>query len=529
MPTLNWIGKEAVVNHHRQVPFRLLRDVPALSCGDPGSGNLILQGDNLLALKALLPYYAGQVKCIYIDPPYNTGNEEWIYSDNVNHPVIREWLGKVVGKEGETLDRHDRWLCMLYPRLALLKEFLREDGIILVSIGDDEFPSLLHILREIFGIQNESGIFVWKSRAKPANIGSAKFKPQKVAEYVLGFARNASAIKYLPINSGETRNYPHSDKDGRYRLQTILMSNRGDRVRETMRFEIAGFTPSVQQRWKGGREFVQTLFDSNRIEFRNRIPFRKHYKHEEAAEHQPFYTFVPPEVSGTAETGKAELNKILGNMHGFDTVKPTGLLSWLFRAVTREGDIILDSFAGSGSTAHAVLALNKSDGGNRRFIAVELDEKIARPITAERVRRVSEGYDDSNGEKIAGMGSGFRYCELGDTLFDETGKIRETVTFSDLARHVYFTETGESLPKKQVTKSPYLGEYRGTGIYLLYNGILGDKSANGGNILTRQVLAALPPFAGQKVIYCTGCLIGKERLEVENIIVRQTPYEIKIS
>ena len=135
MPTLNWIGKEAVVNHHHQVPFRLLKDVPELGCGEPGAGNLIVEGDNLEALKALLPYYAGQVKCIYIDPPYNTGNEGWVYNDNVKSPLITEWLGKVVGKEGETLDRHDRWLCMMYPRLALLKEFLREDGSIWIFDG----------------------------------------------------------------------------------------------------------------------------------------------------------------------------------------------------------------------------------------------------------------------------------------------------------------------------------------------------------------------------------------------------------
>ena len=141
MPTLNWIGKDAVVKHHKEVPFRLLEPVPAFACGDGegrDSGNLIVQGDNLHALKALLPRYAGQVKCIYIDPPYNTGNEGWVYNDNVNSPEIRSWLGKVVGKEGETLDRHDRWLCMMYPRLVLLKQLLREDGAIFVSIDDNE-------------------------------------------------------------------------------------------------------------------------------------------------------------------------------------------------------------------------------------------------------------------------------------------------------------------------------------------------------------------------------------------------------
>jgi adenine-specific DNA-methyltransferase len=162
MPTLNWIGKEAVVNHHQQVPFHLLKDVPDLACGEPGEGNLIVQGDNLVALKALLPYYAGQVKCIYIDPPYNTGNENWVYNDNVNSPLMREWLGKVVGKEGETLDRHDRWLCMMYPRLALLRQFLREDGAIFISLDDNEIHALRYAMDEIFGASNFITAVLWQ-------------------------------------------------------------------------------------------------------------------------------------------------------------------------------------------------------------------------------------------------------------------------------------------------------------------------------------------------------------------------------
>src|SRR3954468_20859732 len=130
MPTLNWIGKDAVVNHHLRVPFQLLKDLPELACGAPGDCNLIVEGDNLAALKALLPYYAGQVKCIYIDPPYNTGNEGWAYNDNVNSPLILEWLHKTVGREDEDLSRHDKWLCMMYPRLSLLRQFLTQDGII---------------------------------------------------------------------------------------------------------------------------------------------------------------------------------------------------------------------------------------------------------------------------------------------------------------------------------------------------------------------------------------------------------------
>ena len=198
---------------------------------------------------------------------------------------------------------------------------------------------------------------------------------------------------------------------------------------------------------------------------------------------------------------------------------------------TNPGDLILDSFAGSGTTGHAILNLNKAspDTSSRHFILVEIEPNVARTITAERVRRVAQGYTNAKGESVEGLGGGFRFCGLGEPLFDENGKIRVSVSFADLARHVYFSETGEPLPHESVTTSPFLGACRGMGIYLLYNGILRDKSANGGNVLTRAVLTQLPPFDGQKVIYCTGCLLGRDRLQAERIIVRQIPYEVKVS
>ena len=199
MPTLNWIGKEAVVNHHHAVPFHLLKDVPELSVGDPGSGNLIVQGDNLVALKALLPHYAGQVKCIYIDPPYNTGNEGWTYNDNVNSPVMREWLGKTVGKEGETLDRHDRWLCMMYPRLVLLRQFLREDGAIFISLDDNEISALRFVMDEIFGQQNFATMIIWVKRQPNIFLKitiTLLFMPNQL--------RNGSAI-YSRVQKSRTR------------------------------------------------------------------------------------------------------------------------------------------------------------------------------------------------------------------------------------------------------------------------------------------------------------------------------------
>jgi len=213
MPTLNWIGKEAVVNHHHQVPFRLLKDVPELGCGEPGAGNLIVEGDNLEALKALLPYYAGQVKCIYIDPPYNTGNEGWVYNDNVRSPIIEEWLGKTVGKEGETLDRHDRWLCMMYPRLALLREFLREDGVILISLDGVEIAVLCLVMDEIFGKQNALGTIVWNTRNTDNRI-KTHLSPDH--EYIVVYGKSEQArIEGRIIDRSDFRN-PDNDPRGPY-------------------------------------------------------------------------------------------------------------------------------------------------------------------------------------------------------------------------------------------------------------------------------------------------------------------------
>lgn len=229
------------------------------------------------------------------------------------------------------------------------------------------------------------------------------------------------------------------------------------------------------------------------------------------------------------QQGTSELKDIFGDGKAFSFPKPSSLVAHLVQFATSKDSIILDSFGGSGTTGHAVLKLNQQDGGNRRFLLVEMEPTIAREVTSERVRRVAQGYTDTKGERVEGLGSGFRYCELGEPLFDESGKIRETVSFGELARHVYFSETGELLPRARVIRSPFLGSCRGVGIYLLFNGILRDKRANGGNVLTRAVLAELPPFDGPKVIYCAGCLLGKDRLQAERIIVRQTPYEIKVS
>jgi hypothetical protein len=547
MPTLNWIGKEAVVNHHRQVPFHLLKDVPELSCGDPGSGNLIVQGDNLIALKALLPYYAGQVKCIYIDPPYNTGNNDWAYNDNVNSPIIREWLGKAIGSEGETLDRHDRWLCMMYPRLMILHQFLSRDGLIVVSIDDNEVSFLGMLLDEIFGSSNRLACAPWL--AEPSG-GKEKTGLRGGHEYLLIYHNGDDTNISREMRS--TGDLDLKDKWGKYRKGRELMkwggiSQRKDRPGQWFPLQtpdgievwpIKNNGEEGHWRWGKAQKMKEIVADSEHAHWELR-PFDAGVQWQGKTERWVPYEKIR-DVSksigwstwldkyGYNSDGTRELKDIFGKKE-FETPKPMELIRWIVSLHADDDALILDSFAGSGTTAHAVLKLNSEDGGNRRFILIEMEPKIARDVTAERVRRVASGYANTKGEPVPGLGGGFRFCELGEPLFDQNGKIRDSVSFIDLARHVYFSETGEPLPQAVIPDTPFLGVCRGVGIYLLYNGILGDKRANSGNVLTRAVLNLLPPFDGQKVIYCAGCLLGRERLQAERIIIRQTPYEIKTS
>ena len=267
MPTLNWIGKEAVAKHHLDVPFHLLKDVPSLSCGDPGTGNIILQADNLVGLKAILPYYAGQVKCITIDPPYNTGNEGWAYNDNVNSPAIKRWLGQVVGKEGETLDRHDRWLCMMYPRLVLLRQFLREDGAIFVFLDDNEIGPLRLLMDEIFGASNFIATAIWQKVYSPKN--SARHFSED-HDYVVVYAKSGDDWRpnLVPRNEAQDSAYKNRDNDPRGLWKTSDLSARNFYSQGT--YEIVCPSgrviphPPTGTYWRFSKERFQALDKDNR-------------------------------------------------------------------------------------------------------------------------------------------------------------------------------------------------------------------------------------------------------------------------
>ena len=534
MPSLDWIGKKAVVNHHKQVPFHLLRQNMELSAGDPDSKNLLVQGDNLVALKALLPYYAGQVKCIYIDPPYNTGNESWVYNDNVNSPEMREWLGKAVGKEAEDLSRHDKWLCMMYPRLVLLKEFLREDGAIFLSIDDNEVHTLRSLLDEIFGNRNFVTALIWQ---KIYTVKNSARHFSEMHDYILVYAKDINTWQrnLLPRSAELNDSYTNPDDDSRGPWTTNAIQARNYYSQGS--YEIispAGksFFPPSGTYWRVSKESFDQLNSDHRIWWGatgKSTPRIKKFLSEVKQGVVPATIWLHGEAGQNAEA-KAEIREILSESGDiFVTPKPSKLIRKILQVATDQDSIILDSFAGSGTTGHAVLAQNAEDGGNRRFILVEMDPSIAQNITKERLDRVASGYINTKGTPVMGLGGGFRFCKLGEPLFSAGGSINKAVTFKELAHHIFFIATGEPLPPATDFSTPLLGTSNNIAVYILYNGILGDNEEEGGNVLTRSVLSQLPKHEGTKIVYGNGCLLGSSLLNRENIIFRQIPYEVRCS
>lgn len=585
MPALNWIGKSAVVMHHKDVPYRLLEPVPELSCGDMDSGNLIVQGDNLLALKALLPRYAGQVKCIYIDPPYNTGNEGWVYNDNVNSPEIRRWLGEVVGKEGETLDRHDRWLCMMYPRLVLLKQFLRDDGVIFVSIGKDELGHLRLLLDEIFGASCHIETFIFVTEGNTENAEDVT----SIHDYVLAYTRKPGSAR---INKTIDPNVEEGSKLLRDFAENSVIKNGSANPASVIELP-EGFPCDMQDAdlppFPSSESFMSAVAENNGWiprDFKDRFdasypirldplvvrdgkltrPCRIYSGWSSANKVRRFIDegCVPTPDDGATlryfldkncvltyrregreahfvstllrNLGSTEKDKNELERMGlkFDYPKPRKLISYLIGLYSNDGDLVLDSFAGSGTTAHAVMS---SDVRDLRFILVEMDERNATKVIAPRISMAANGYTPAAGKTrkpVAGLGGGFQFCKLGKPLFDPRGHIDKGVRFAELANFVWFMETGMGLPsprasrRKADTDSPLLGVHEGRAVYLLYNGILKDRSIDGGNTLTTPLLEQLPPHDGPRVVYAARCAIGEERLRKLGITFKQLPYDLRV-
>ena len=565
MPMLKWAGKEKVVNHHNDVPFRVLERKWAFGDGASTNGeNMVIHGDNLAALKALLPQYEGKVKCIYIDPPYNTGNEGWVYNDNVNDPQIKKWLGEVVGKEGEDFSRHDKWLCMMYPRLRLLQKLLAEDGAIFISIDDNEKFNLKLICDEIFGSPNfVADIAVannWKGRSDDKYIATAH-------ESLLIYKGKDFVTNGVELPDEYDKEYKLSDERGRYRLQGLR--KRGDSARREDRpnmyypfyyneekdelsiesmdgaHEIfPHLSDGSDGRWRWGKDTARerlTELVVQKVGRRNEYDvFQKDYLPNDGVKRiKPKSVWMGPEFA--KETGTLEVKAILGKGK-FDTPKPLGLLMYILQQATDKDSIVLDSFAGSGTTAHAVLKMNKEDGGNRKFILIEMMD-YADTVTAERVKRVISGYGEG-GKAVEGTGGGFGYYELGDPLMIGEN-LNEALPLEKIREYVWYMETRgagnvtnmEMLPianansrlgndssgignTGNIKKDPYLLEVAdGTAYYFCYEKGTAVK-------LNRALLRKLKTKAERYVIYADICLLDDSELEKYNITFKKIPRDI---
>ncbi len=551
MPILNWIGKDAVINHHHDVPYRTLdkkytfangKCVEAADNVSADDENMIIHGDNLEALKALMPKYEGLVKCIYIDPPYNTGNENWVYNDNVNSPRIKKWLGQVVGKESEDLSRHDKWLCMMYPRLVLLKKLLADDGAIFISIDDNEQANLKLICDDIFGVGN----FV---ACMPIHRQGGRQDSKYYAivhEYLFCYAKRLDFFT-AGVQIKENSVYPKYDENLHryYKTQLLrkwgansLRENRPNLYYPIIAPDGAEVYPIIYSKssnnelqfdkiescWRWGVNNMNNAIKEGRVEFvKNEIgdwvPYEKIFAPAEGECETKKYSSWLDEIGN----GTKKLKEIFDGVSPFDYPKAVELLEIVLNmANSDKNSIILDSFAGSGTTAHAVLNLNKQDGGNRKFILVEMED-YAENITAERVRRVIKGYGEGKNAK-EGTGGSFTFYELGEPIFKEDGYLNESVGTEKLCEYIWYTETRKPYSRQTegnlASKGYLLGTHNDAAYYFYYEP---DKATT----LDKAFLNTITVKADMYVIYADNCLLNDEFMHLNNIKFKKIPRDIK--
>ena len=518
MPTLEWIGKDKVVNHHLEVPYRVLEEQYTYNAEK--SENMIIRGDNLEALKALLPRYEGQVKCIYIDPPYNTGNEGWVYNDNVNDPRIRKWLGEVVGREGEDLSRHDKWLCMMYPRLKLLQRLLAEDGAIFISIDDTEYANLKLICDDIFGANDFVEAVVWQKRTSP----DARKRISNGHEYIVIYVKNIDSekdiFKLLPLEGKDAENFKNPDNDPRGPWVSSDFTAQGYRPNQMYQIKTpSGLTmfPPTGRCWRHLEDVYESLLADGRLWFGSDgcgVPRKKTYLYEK--EGKGVWTWWTNSEVGHTQEATQEVAAILGKAV-FDYPKPVRLLNRIFRLAASSDALILDSFAGSGTTAHAVLNMNKADGGNRKFILVEMMD-YAESITAERVKRVIDGYG-SGKQAVEGTGGDFTFYDLGPILLLPDGNLNEEVGAARIREYVYFMETKTVLPEEKPDEPYFMGSHVGSAYYFYYEK---DRLTT----LNRDFLHEIKTKADQYTIYADLCTLSVAELERWHITFKKIPRDI---
>lgn len=530
MAKIDFLGKGDVAGHHLSVPFRTLQADKEKSVGVPDlDGNLIIHGDNLLALKALLPRYQGKVKCVYIDPPYNTGNEGWCYNDKVNSPMMKEWFEKNVSSDDQT--RHDKWLCMMYPRLQLLKELLSEDGVIFISIDDNEQHRFRMIMDEIFGEVNFIANIIWHKKNVVQN--DARFLSTN-HDLILCYKKDTLTKFNLLERTGEQiERYSNPDNDPRGQWQSVALHAKGGSGSYKIVFPNGvKWTPPPGTHPRLRKDRLLEVYNEGRLWFGNKgknVPRLKKYL-AEVQDGSVSSTIWDNKKVGSTQGAKEMLKTIMEN-NLFDTPKPVQLINRILRLTTDKNDIILDSFAGSGTTAHAVLALNKEDGGNRKFILVECEEKIAREITAERVRRVIKGVPKTKDENLKkGFGSSFTFATLGDEIDHEkllSGKSMPSWTV--LARHVFWLATGKTLDREPKPNKNFLvGRHQNNSVYLLYEPdvkfLQSNKAALTGDVADKLRNKKKP---GERILYyAAASYVSQKDMQNSGITFCQLPWAV---
>ena len=581
MPTLEWIGKSKVINHHQDVPFRVLErkysfDENGQHNEDNGSENMIIRGDNLEALKALLPRYEGRVKCIYIDPPYNTGNEGWVYNDNVSDPKIKKWLGEVVGKEGEDLTRHDKWLCMMYPRLKLLQKLLADDGVIFISIDTNELYNLKSICDEIFGANCFVEDISWQRTYSMRN--DVKGIAAEV-EHILAYGKKPFwQPNKLPRTEQMDSKYKNPDNDPRGAWRNIVASAPDSAAHQGMVYAIQNPTtgeyayPPKGRHWSLGQEQMleamnkwceyrlTDLGDSAKRAEMCGVPLdtirkdvlaivlaeplekakekskaifehgvlpefyfsrnglgtlsRKAYISEVGG--RPVTNLWSFEETGHTDEASRLLKTIFSGAVVFDTPKPPRLLERILHIAGDNETLILDSFAGSGTTAHAVLNMNKADGGHRKFILVEMMD-YADSITAERVKRVIKGYGEGK-NVVEGTDGNFSFYDLGEPLL--VGDcLNEAVAPEKIREYIWFMETKQPYASPSGGNPYYLGKHNSTGYYFYYE-------PQRVTVLDYAFLATITEKVDGTVIYADRCSISEDKLAKMGVTFKKIPRDI---
>jgi len=501
MPLLEWNTKSDSQQTAKSTVFRLLEEVPEHSYGDPASLNMIIQGDNLEALKALIPFYASQVTCIFIDPPYNTKSAFEHYDDNLEHSI---------------------WLTTLYPRIELLRELLSEKGSIWVTIDDNEVHYLKVLMDEVFGRKNFVANCIWEKKYSPQN--DAKWMSDS-HDHILVYARKKEIWRpnLLPRTIEMNARYKNPDNDPRgvwkssdFSVKTYSASNDYEIILPTGRV----INPPESRCWVSSKERYLELVEENRIYFGkdgNNVPSIKRFLFEVQDGSVSKTIWNRTEV-GDNQDAKREIKQI-NSEDVFTTPKPERLIERVLLLGSKPGDLVLDSFLGSGTTAAVAHKMG------RRYIGIEMGDHAVTHC-ALRLKKVIEG-EQGGISKSANWkgGGGFRFYKLGEPIFEASGAIHPNVRFKTLAAHIWFTETG--FPWQAGASSPLLGLHEETAYYLLFNGILGDKRPAGGNVLTSAVFAQLPKHDGPKVIYGEATRLSLEKLNQLGIRFRQIPYDVK--